>query len=60
MAEPKASTRRRRHVLDAPDDAERISLHGPPFADVLKALLEVDPKDLDDDQEPSGGTPPRD
>lgn len=41
------TARRRRHVPDAPEDAERVSLYGPPFEDVLKAFLAVDPKELD-------------
>jgi hypothetical protein len=45
-------------VPDAPDDAERVSLHGPEFEEVLRGLLAVDPAELpaepaEDDAKPS-------
>ncbi len=32
------------------DDEERLSLYGPPFEDVMAALLAVDPRKTDEDR----------
>jgi hypothetical protein len=50
-------TRQRCHVPDAPADAVRVSLAGPPFEKVLKGLLAVDPKNLPKDEEADNGDP---
>ena len=57
MGELRTPAKRRRHVPDAPADAERLSFYGPPFEDVRRGLLAVDPKDLPKDEEVDRGDP---
>ena len=47
-----------RSRFDAAGGADHISLHGPPFGDVLRALLAVDPDELSGDEDEGNGASP--
>lgn len=55
MAErPSSMSKPRRRVPDAPEQDERVSLHGPAFEEVLKGLLAVDPDSLEEEGDDDG------